>query len=209
MQRIVLMQQSLLNEDSLLRAVASAASRMNTEIAGLFIEDIDLLNLAGMPVASEVCFPSATRREMDVAYLEKLLRRLAGEARRALESVARNTELRVSFRVARGSIFSELVAAASDTDVVITGSLTRARSKPSLTLICGAGIAPQTIADLLRDLAPRISGEITIVLIGRSSLDCKRWEQELRGAIKPDWNPRRMRVVCPKDEQDLERMLRA
>lgn len=208
MRRIVLMQQSPSREDALLRAVVDAASRLNAEIAGLFIEDADLLKLAGMPFACEVCFPSATRREMDVGYLEKSLRRLASEARHTLESIASRTELPVSFRVARGSVLAELLAAASDTDIVIAGSLARAHAKPGLTVVCRPGISPQRIAELLSDLGPRVAGNITVALLDDDGPSCRRWEEELRRAIASHALARRLRVLCPSGQVEFERLLR-
>lgn len=209
MHRLVLLQQSGRHEALLLRVVADAAVRLNAEVAGLFIEDIDLFNLAGMPFACEVCFPSATRREMDIARLENSLRLLAAEARRALESAARRTELRTSFRVARGPLFAQLLAAASDTDIVIAGSLARSRSVAALTLFCRASITPHAVAELLRSIAPRIRGAIHIVLLDRGRLACARWEKELLNPIETLNVAARVRVLCPKDEPGLERLLRA
>ncbi|MFM9967224.1 MAG: hypothetical protein ACKVQK_02295 [Burkholderiales bacterium] len=208
MQRIVLLQQSGRHEELLLRAVADTAARLNAEVAGLFIEDIDLFHLAGMPFACEVCFPSATRRELSIARLEDSLRVLAAKARRALESVARRAELRTSFRVARGSVFAQLLAAASDCDIVIAGSLARSRSLEALTLFCRASIAPHAVADLLRSIAPRVNGIIHIVLLDRGHLASTVWERDLLSAIEPLALVARLRVLCPKDEPDLERMLR-
>jgi hypothetical protein len=207
--RIVVMQQSTSREEAFLRAVADAAARMNKEIAGLFIEDIDLLNLAGMPFPSEICFPSATRREMDVSRLERSLRLLANQARQALESVAQRTSLQSSFRVARGSIFAELLAAASESDVVVAGSLSRARTIPALTVVCLASVAPASVADLLNDLAPRLRGNITVVLLERGDTAADNWERELRRALSTKTLSGPVRVVCPADELELEKVLRA
>jgi len=47
-----------------LEAAARLAARMEAELVGLFVENIDLLHFAGLPFAREVGFASATRREV-------------------------------------------------------------------------------------------------------------------------------------------------
>ena len=208
MRRIVVMQQTWHAGDALLRASAGAATRMNTELTGLFIEDINLLNLAGMPFASEVCFPSATRREMDVSRLENSLRALAGEAQRALEAIARSTDLRSSFRVARGHLLAELLAAASATDVVVAGALSRISPLPELSVVCLAGVSRARIAALIEELAPWVRGRITIVVLETALDTARSWETEFRELLGSGTLQHRVRVLAPRNQQDLERQLR-
>ncbi len=208
MRRIVVMQQTWRAGDTLLHAAADAATRMNTELNGLFIEDINLLNLAGMPFACEVCFPSATRREMDVGRLESSFRALAGEARRSLETVARRTALRSSFRVARGSLLAELLAAASETDVVVAGPLSRISALPELSVVCLASVARAAVAALIEALAPRVRGSITVVVLEADTDTALHWETEVRELLGRNGLARRVRVLAPRNEQELDRLLR-
>ena len=208
MRRIVVMQQTWRAGDTLLRAAADAATRMNTELTGLFIEDINLLNLAAMPFARELCFPSATRREMDVGRLERSLRTLAGEAQRALEAVARRTALRSSFRVARGALLAELLAAASETDVVVAGTLSRTSALSELSVVCLASVARSAVAGLIRELAPWVRGVITVVLLEADADTAQHWETEVRELIGRDGLARRVRVLAPRNQQELESLLR-
>lgn len=207
MRRIVVMQQASSREQALLRAVAEAAARLDSELTGLFVEDIDLLNLAALPFSCEVCFPSATRRELDLLSMERSLRRMAEEARHALETIARQAALRSSFRVARGSLLAELLAAASETDIVVAGPLKRGHKTSAITVVCMASVKPQTVADLLKDLAPRMHGDIVIALLG-SSEEFDPWEKALRDAIKIEGIARRLRIAAPADERELEKLLR-
>ena len=209
MRRIVVMQQTWRPGDALLRAAADAASRMNTELTGLFIEDINLLNLAAMPFASEVCFPSATRREMDVGRLESSLRALAGEAQRALETVARRAALRSSFRVARGALLAELLAAASETDVVVAGTLSRTSALSELSVVCLASVAREAVAGLVRELAPSVRGRITVVVLETDADTALHWESEFRELLARDGLAHRVRVLAPRDRQELESLLRS
>lgn len=104
---------------ALLEAAAEAAEQMEAELVGLFVENVDLLHFAGLPFAREVGITSAVRRELDVEAMERSLRGLAREAQRLLASVAERTPVRWSFRVSRGSLMAELLAAAEEADLVI------------------------------------------------------------------------------------------
>jgi hypothetical protein len=113
----------------LLEAAAELAQRMQAELVGLFVESQDLLHFAGLPFAREVGFASATRRRLDVESMERALRALAGEARRTLAAIAERTPVQWSFRVSRGSLPVELLAAAGEADLVIA-SLERPGALP-------------------------------------------------------------------------------
>ena len=86
-----------------LQAAAELAERMQAELIGLFVEDMDLLHLAGLPFAREVGFPSAVRRSLDVAAMERSLRAAARDLRRVCEEALERTSVPWSFRTARGS----------------------------------------------------------------------------------------------------------
>lgn len=102
-----------------LEAAAELARRMEAELVGLFVESQDLLHFAGLPFAREVGFTSATRRALDVGSMERALRALAKETQETLAAVAGRTAVQWSFRVARGSLAAELLAAAGEADLII------------------------------------------------------------------------------------------
>lgn len=102
-----------------LEAAAGIAGRIEGELAGLFVENIDLLHLAALPFTREVGFPSAASREIDVERMERTLRAVAGEASRMLGMVAESARLRWSFTVTRGVLAAELLSAAQRCDLVL------------------------------------------------------------------------------------------
>ncbi len=87
---------------------------MQAELLGLFIEDDALLRFAGLPFATEVGFPSAARRPLDVASVERSLRLHADFVRKALAAALDPTSHAWSFRVARGSPASSVAAALAE-----------------------------------------------------------------------------------------------
>lgn len=57
--------------------------------------------------------------------MEALLRSRAAQARRAIEAVAANAGLRWSFRIVRGRIAEQVIAASADQDLLLVGWTTR------------------------------------------------------------------------------------
>ncbi|GAB4568292.1 MAG: universal stress protein [Anaerolineae bacterium] len=104
-----------------LEAAAEMAARLQAELLGLFVEDVNLLRSADLPITREVCSLSATTLPMDSRHVERELRAQAEQARRALASVASRRRVRWSFRVTRGSVTEELLRAASEADLVTVG----------------------------------------------------------------------------------------
>jgi hypothetical protein len=96
-----------------LEAAATLAGRIDAELVGLFVEDAELLRFAALPFAHEIGFASAQRRRLEVPALERAMRAHAADAERTLAGTAGRTALRWSFRVARGVVAVELIAAAT------------------------------------------------------------------------------------------------
>jgi nucleotide-binding universal stress UspA family protein len=112
-----------------LEEAAQLASRLEAELSGLFIEDIDLLNLAALPFSREAPTLARTGRMLDPATIERELRCKAGQARRAMERIAQSRHLRWSFRVARGRVETEIKNAAQEVDLVAVGQGMRPLSR--------------------------------------------------------------------------------
>jgi len=85
-----------------LQAIAALAAETQAELLGLFIEDTGLLDLARLPFAAEVGYPSAARRGLDVETLERALRVRAETLRRALAAALEPAAVKWTFRTERG-----------------------------------------------------------------------------------------------------------
>jgi nucleotide-binding universal stress UspA family protein len=75
-----------------LEAAAELAARLKAELAGLFVEDINLVRLAGLPFAREIRYPSATIQQLDSPRLEQELKVQATRMRRALAAAAEQAQ---------------------------------------------------------------------------------------------------------------------
>jgi nucleotide-binding universal stress UspA family protein len=106
-----------------LEAAATRAARINAELLGVFIEDINLLRLASLPFAAEIGVLSPRARPLATEEMERHLRAQRARAEEVLERVAERLQLRWSFRVARGQIVAELLAAALEADLMALGAM--------------------------------------------------------------------------------------
>jgi hypothetical protein len=129
--RILLAFDAVAHSPTALESVVALAARLDAELLGLFIEDINLLRFAGLPFAREIGLTSATARPLRNPDMERALRVQAARAEAALAREAGRLKLRWSFRVARGQLVTQVVEAALETDLVaITpaeGALARVR----------------------------------------------------------------------------------
>jgi len=103
---------------ALLDASVAFARQVEAELEGLFVEDIDLMRLAELPFAHFLSLPAGLPQPLDLASLEREMRFLAAGARQALETRAREMNVRCSFRVVRGHLEAE-VRTAEAADLVI------------------------------------------------------------------------------------------
>jgi hypothetical protein len=92
-------------------AIADLARRMEAELVGLFVEDIELLHFAALPFAHEVGGASALRREVDVAGMERMMHARAEELRAALAEALDEGSVQWTFRVERGPLPRQVLAA--------------------------------------------------------------------------------------------------
>jgi len=126
-----------------LDAAAQLAATLEAEIEALFVEDVDLLHLAGLPFAREAGVAFAPARRMASADMERALRAQAARAQRALEQAAARVSVRCTFRVERGPVAATLLAAAAAADLVAVGLSARPAARGGRTARVLAAEAPR------------------------------------------------------------------
>jgi nucleotide-binding universal stress UspA family protein len=104
-----------------LEASIELAASLGAEVTGLFIEDITLLRLAEFPFVREVSFFTPSLRRIELAQLERQLRAQANRMRNLLSDYASRAGISWHFRVVRGAVASEVMAAAAETDLIVLG----------------------------------------------------------------------------------------
>lgn len=107
-----------------LTAAASLASELGAELAGLFVEDIDLQHLIGLPFAREFSLLSGAGSTLSQGDMERIWRHEAITLQRQLAEAAGRLRLPWSFHVARGRVSAELNMQARSFDLVVLGKRT-------------------------------------------------------------------------------------
>ena len=97
------------------------AIRYQAELVGIYVEDINLLRSADIPFTEEVGTFSGATRQIDSSHIERELRAQGRRVEQLLSSIAKRSNLRWTFRSTRGLIPSELLAAATGSDLIILG----------------------------------------------------------------------------------------
>lgn len=113
-----------------LEAASELADTLKAELVGIFVEDINLLRLAGLPFAREVRYLSVTDRPLDSPSMERELRIQAEQVKQTLAVVAGRRQLHWSFRVVRGEVVTELLSAAQEADLLALGRASWATTRP-------------------------------------------------------------------------------
>jgi nucleotide-binding universal stress UspA family protein len=219
-----------------LEAASELAEALKAELVGIFVEDVNLLNLAGLPFVREVGYPSGTARSLDSPSMERALRIQAEQVRQTLVGVATRHQLRWSFRVVRGQVASELLIAAQGADLLALGraslaSTRRVRlgatarvvvaqaARPVLLLQHGHAICQPV--QLVYDASPAgkralataaqltavTGGDLTVMLVTDASADGQRLQAEVDERLQTQQVKGRYRQLINPSTAELAQAL--
>ncbi len=104
-----------------LDAAVNLADQLEAELQGLFIEDVNLLRVAGLPFTREFTLSTMGPRPLNTDSMERALRAQAEQLRRSLASSADRLRVRWSFQVTRGHITQASLEAAAEADFLLMG----------------------------------------------------------------------------------------
>jgi hypothetical protein len=116
-ERIVVSLDAVSEIHAAIAAAARLAVRWNAALHGVFVEDEDLLRLAGLPFARQVSL-GAGAEALTAAQAARQLRAFAETARRELAAAARRHDLRWSFEILHGAAAADTVTTAAGDFVV-------------------------------------------------------------------------------------------
>lgn len=105
------------NASALETAIALAAHRQS-ELMMLFIEDMNLVNLAGLPFASEIDRISATERKLNSTQMTRTFRSQVQRLTRQLDQMTRQKNVPYSLKIVRGHYMQEALSAFEVMDVL-------------------------------------------------------------------------------------------
>lgn len=106
-----------------LEALSALAGKNPVDIFGMFVEDIELLMLAELPIAREYCLLTHVERRLQTPDIERQFRVQARAAQQALAEIADRLGSTLSFRTARGAITALLREALAETDLMLFGAV--------------------------------------------------------------------------------------
>lgn len=196
-----------------LRAAAELAGSLEAEVFGLFVEDVNLLHAAGLPMARELRFPFARHARMTPQRMKRQLRAQALQARRALSSICERQGIEWAFEVVRGSVSSRLLEETAKADMLCvgrasrpvvqgprTGSTARAAAvraqQPVLVISQGARIQAPIVATydgspeadhtllLARRLAIETGGFLSILVPAGLSMSSEALQEQLADSLE-------------------------
>jgi len=101
------------------------AAALSAEIEGVFIEDTELLRMAGLPFLRELRATTLGESTLDKARLQRELRAAARGARAQVERSAGEFGIAWSFRVWRGDLEADILDAARDAEFFALGRIGR------------------------------------------------------------------------------------
>jgi hypothetical protein len=117
-----------------------AAARFRAELVGIFVEDSELMRLAGLPFARETAHLSAVTRPLNPADMARALRVRAEIVRARLQERATQAQVSWSFRIVQGELLAEQLGESAGSDLLIL-EVGAHRTRPGR----GAGTATRRI----------------------------------------------------------------
>jgi hypothetical protein len=140
--RIVLALECAGAHPAAMRMALRLARRHAAELAGLLIEDINLLHAAALPFTREITL-HGEERELEPEVLLRQLQRMAQELQRELARQAGELGVRMDFRTLRGVGIRAALETASEAELLVTGRPSRRRwpggvHAPRVVLLAGS-----------------------------------------------------------------------
>jgi nucleotide-binding universal stress UspA family protein len=156
---------------SVLNFAAQVAQVAGVELAGVFVEDQELLDLARLPFSTEVLTSSRQTRNLDATSMEGELRAIALQMHNALRKLAEHTRRQYSFRTVRGHLLHALIAQAGAGDLLLlrTADFAWRGARPAMAFISGPvvlleppGSGNGNLVSLAQEIARTMKQEIVI-----------------------------------------------
>jgi hypothetical protein len=144
-----------------LAAARDLAQSLQLELAGLFVENLNLLRLAALPFTREVGAVSGMVRAIDVIDVERALRAQAQQVRELFSSLAAELDLPWSFRVERGELLERVLAEMSETVAAVFAPAPR-KAQTGTSTRAGAGTAPTRQVLAIFDPTPAGSRAVSV-----------------------------------------------
>jgi hypothetical protein len=133
---------------ALFEAAASLAAGLHAELAGLFVEDSELLDAANQPATRTVPVHAMGQGTAGAGSMRRALKISAARAGETLAAVAQRRRVKYSYRIAQGALAELVLAEAGRADLVALGPSGRAVRQARVT-VAGCAVAARAICPVL------------------------------------------------------------
>jgi nucleotide-binding universal stress UspA family protein len=117
------------HSEAALAAAAQLAAALHLELRGLYVEDVNLLRLCGLPFGIEYGTFTAMPRRIEQNHLEREFRIQAARLRKIMADIAGQNRISWSFQVVRGGVTDQLLEAATSARMLSLGRVGRSPGK--------------------------------------------------------------------------------
>jgi nucleotide-binding universal stress UspA family protein len=169
---------SIETDRAALEALSLLAGTTPAEILGTFVEDIELLMFAELPIAREYCLLTQAERRLQIPDIERQFRVQARAAQQALAEIAERLGSTLSFRTVRGATTTLLREALAETDLMLfgavrgtlrlSGGFTRAypgrSTRGPVAVVFDGSDAAQRALRVALQIAPQTVTPLTVIL---------------------------------------------
>jgi nucleotide-binding universal stress UspA family protein len=166
--RIVVAVDESAHSRAALEAAVELAAQFGAELNVLFVEDINVLRIAQLPFVREVGQYSARGSRIEVTHIEERLRSRSRRIEATFQTLITRQSVHGTFHVVRGSVWTEIQAAAREADMLVVGragwSQVREHRLGSTARAVCCSDAPQVTAVLHK--GKRISSPIVAIFDG-------------------------------------------
>jgi nucleotide-binding universal stress UspA family protein len=209
--RVLLALDSASDNRNALRTAVRLAARLQAELRGMFLEDTDLLRIAGLPFAEEILHWSARERSLGAGELERSLKALAARVQQELAQAAHEANVRWSFRVERGPRLQLLLEAGDRCDLLLVGERRRSaaglvtpdrvRREPTVYVVFTGSKAGKRTLRVGAALLQTHSAQLTVFVAGPDRAATEELHAEAILRLEKEGLIARL-VDCPADITD-------
>lgn len=153
------------HSEAALAAAAELAAALHLELRGLFVEDVNLLRLCGLPFITEFGSFTARPGRIEQSNLEREFRMQATQLRKIMADIAGQRRIAWSFQVVRGGVTDQLLAASATARMLSLGRVGRSPGKR--TGSTARAVAQRTERPVvLQSRQRKVSGPFVVVHTG-------------------------------------------
>ena len=104
---------------SILELAATLAMHQRAQLSALFVEDINLFHLAGLPFTRQIDRITSSTQPIDELWVTRNLEKQIIQIRHLLANVKMHSSMEVTLKVVRGHYVAEAIAAADKADLLL------------------------------------------------------------------------------------------